>query len=122
MIKMEEKKPKKKKVNITCEVPVATVHGQVNLFTTTYFDAVKELAVEEIRKNKDYKDIINLDSLSYDIGAPFYSDEMKVMVKCGFNCRVGNKTKSLIKGYLIRVSLPILLKTTKRFGEIISSI
>ena len=119
---MEERKPKKKKVNITCEVPVATVRGQVNLFTTTYFDAVKELVVEEIKKNKAYKDIINLDSLSYDIGAPFYSDEMKVIVRCGFNSRVGNKTKSLIKGYLIRISLPVLIKTTKRFGEIISGI
>ena len=37
---MEEKKAKKKKVNITCEVPVATVHTLFNLFTTTYFDAV----------------------------------------------------------------------------------
>ena len=119
---MEEKKPKKKKVNITCEVPVATVHGYVNLFTTTYFDAVKELVVEEIKKNKEYRNLINLESLSYDIGAPFYSDEMKVIVRCGFNCRVGNKSKSLIKGYLIRTSLPILLKTTKRFGEIISGI
>ena len=119
---MEEKKPKKKRVNITCEIPVATVHGHVNLFTTTYFDAVKELAVEDIKKNKEYSDITNLDSLSYDIGAPFYSDEMQVIAKCGFNCRVGNKTKSLIKGYLIRVSLPILLKTTKKFGEIISGI
>ena len=68
---MEEKKAKKKKVKITCEVPVATVHTQFNLFTTTYFDAVKDTVVEEIKKNKDYRDIINLDSISYDIGAPF---------------------------------------------------
>ena len=119
---MEEKKAKKKKVNITCEVPVATVHTQFNLFTTTYFDAVKDVVVDEIKKNKDYRDIINLDSISYDIGAPFYSNEMKVILRCGFNGRVGNKTKSLIKGYLIRVSLPILIKTTKRFGDLISGI
>ena len=119
---MSEKTVKKKKVNITCEIPVATVHGQVNLFTTTYFDAIKDVVIEEIKKNKDYRDLINLDSLTYDIGAPFYSDEMKVIAKCGFNGRVGNKTKSLIKAYLIRVSLPILLRTTKRFGDIISGI
>ena len=118
---MDANKVKKKKVNITCEVPVATVHGQVSLFTTTYFVAIKDLLVVEIKKNKDYRDIINLDSISYDIGAPFYTDEMKIMVKCGFNGRVGNKTKSLIKGYLIKTSLPILLKTTKKFGDLISS-
>ena len=119
---MEEKKTKKNKVRITCEVPVATVHSQFNLFTMTYFDAVKDLVVKEIKKNKDYRDLINLDSISYDIGAPFYSDEMKVIVKCGFNGRVGNKTRSIIKGYLMRVSLPILIKTTKKFGELISGI
>lgn len=119
---MEDKKVKKNKVSITCEIPVATVHGHVNLFTTTYFDAVKEVVVEEIKKNKTYIDLINLDSISYDIGVPFYSDEMKVMLRCGFNGRIGNKTKSIIKGYLISVSIPILLKTTKRFGDIISGI
>ena len=120
---IENKKPKKKKVNITCSVSVARINSHFSLFTSSYFSQVKELLVDEIMKNKEYRELINTDSLYFDAESPYHADdELHIVCKCGFNGRIGNKTKSKIKSYLMTASLPLFIKTTKRLGELVSGI
>ena len=91
------KKPKKKKVNITCSISVARINSHFSLFTSSYFAQVKELLVDELKQNKDYYYLINIDSIYFDAESPYHADdELHIVFKCGFNGRVGNKTKSII--------------------------
>ena len=119
----EIKKPKKKKVNITCSISVARINSHFSLFTSSYFAQVKELLVDELKQNKEYYSLINTDSIYFDAESPYHADdELHIVFKCGFNGRVGNKTKSKIKSYIMATSLPLFIKTTKRLGELVSGI